>query len=99
MATYQPRVIEEFADQLYTQAARIIALYTAVGVLIGGGIGYSVAGGGSALLGAIVLGGLGFALGQQRAFLLKLQAQTALCQLQIERNTTRETTAAGVRAS
>jgi len=39
------------------------------------------------LAGAIILGFLGFLGGQQRAFMLKLQAQTALCQLKIEENT------------
>ena len=31
--------------------------------------------------------GIGVAFGLEKAFLLKLQAQTALCQLQIEANT------------
>lgn len=36
----------------------------------------------------IVLGGvLGYASGQAKAFELRLQAQTALCQVSIERNT------------
>ena len=39
------------------------------------------------LIGGVLVGVVGFLLGSQRAFLLKLQAQTALCQIQIEQNT------------
>jgi len=42
---------------------------------------------GLGLLGAILFGLLGFWLGRERAFQLKLQAQTALCQAKIEENT------------
>ena len=45
------------------------------GALIGGSIG------------ALVLGLIAFSLGQQKAFALRLQAQVALCQVQIEANT------------
>lgn len=41
-----------------------------------------------ALIGLLVGAGIGFALGQERAFKLKLEAQVALCQVQIEKNTT-----------
>lgn len=40
-----------------------------------------------ALLGAIVCGLFGFWTGSSKAFALKLQAQTALCQVKIEENT------------
>jgi sulfite exporter TauE/SafE len=36
---------------------------------------------------AIVVALIGFAMGQEKAFMLKLQAQTALCQVKIEQNT------------
>lgn len=39
------------------------------------------------LAGALLLGFLSFLGGQQRSFMLKLQAQIALCQLRIEENT------------
>lgn len=38
-------------------------------------------------VGLVLFGLLGWALGRERAFVLKLQAQTALCQTQIELNT------------
>jgi hypothetical protein len=39
------------------------------------------------LVGAIVGGGIGYVIGDARAFGYKLQAQTALCQVEIQRNT------------
>lgn len=38
-------------------------------------------------MGALVFGLIGFMAGRERAFLLRLQAQTALCQVKIEENT------------
>jgi hypothetical protein len=39
------------------------------------------------LIGAVLCGLVGFLAGRERAFLLRLQAQTALCQAKIEENT------------
>lgn len=39
------------------------------------------------LIGILVVGLLGFGIGWNKAFILKLQAQTALCQAKIEENT------------
>jgi hypothetical protein len=39
------------------------------------------------LIGILVVGMLGFWIGWNKAFILKLQAQTALCQAKIEENT------------
>lgn len=39
------------------------------------------------LVGAIVLGVFGFFAGRERAFQLRLRAQTVMCQLKIEENT------------
>lgn len=41
----------------------------------------------STLLGILAFGLLGFWIGSNKAFVLKLQAQTALCQAKIEENT------------
>jgi hypothetical protein len=92
MAKYDPQVIVQFADDLYKQAGSMAATYAVLGALVGFGIGAAVLSGlGGALiggaLGALLLGGLAFKVGQQRAFALRLQAQVALCQVQIEANT------------
>jgi len=85
---YESKVIEQFAERLYGRAKSIIIRYTVFGVLIGAGVGYAAmhrpVGTG---IGAVIAGILGYSLGVEKAFLLKLQAQTALCQVQIERNT------------
>lgn len=89
MLAYDSKIIYEFAARLYKQANSIIAIYTVVGALIGG-IGGYVAGESNstiALVGAVILGALGFYIGREKAFALKLHAQTALCQVAIEENT------------
>jgi positive regulator of sigma E activity len=91
---YDAQVIVAFAERLYRQAATIAATYALLGALVGAAIGAAV---GNALgslfvvmvLGAVLVGALAFAIGQQKAFALKLQAQVALCQVQIEDNTHR----------
>lgn len=89
MAHYDPSIIYTFAGRLYRSAQQTIAIYTIVGVLIGLVGGYIIERGFGiiALLGLIIVGGIGFVIGSQRAFQLKLQAQMALCQAKIEENT------------
>ena len=95
MTEYDPEVIRKFADRLYSRAATIEVMYTILGALVGGGIGfaanYSLRSSQPLiyLLGLLLFGVLGYAAGSARAFLLRLQAQTALCQVQIEQNTHR----------
>ena len=94
MVKYDPQVIVTFADSLYRHAASVVLTYTVVGALIGlasgGAVGIAVLDGGGrigAAVGALLLGAIAFKLGQQKAFALRLQAQIALCQVQIEANT------------
>lgn len=95
LVTYDPAVIQEFASRLYRRASSIIVSYTFLGIVLGviaGGIlNARNAGGDSSgmivLAGLFIGAGIGFALGQERAFKLKLEAQVALCQVQIEKNT------------
>lgn len=89
---YDPRIIEKFAIRLYRTAWIVIVLLTLIGLAGGGFGGYSLASWGDdeivwAAGGALILGGLGFWLGWEVAFRLKLRAQLALCQVQIEENT------------
>jgi hypothetical protein len=87
MAEYDAKVIYEFATRLYNRAGTIIAVYALAGGLLGLFFGSVMRGGGMAFLGMIILGGIGYYLGSEKAFQLKLQAQTALCQAKIEENT------------
>lgn len=92
---YDTSVIQEFAERLYSQAAFIIFTSTLLGLIVGAIVG---AGGAEAakavsavgmitIIGAVVGGLFGFSRGRERAFKLKLEAQVALCQAQIEKNT------------
>jgi len=104
---YDSQVIDKFAHSLYRRAAAASKVSLVVGVALGcvfGGIPLTSAGahwpvphmlGYFTLVGASVAGGyLGHLLGEARAFGYKLQAQSALCQVEIQRNT-----AAAVRAA
>lgn len=94
MVQYDPSIIQAMADKLYAQARFIEIVWALVGLALLGGIGAAggaaiddsmtmVAGGIGAVLGAIG----GFNHGRAKAFTLRLTAQTALCQVQIEKNT------------
>lgn len=93
--TYDPAVIQEFAQRLYSQAASIIFTSIFLGGVIGALLGLVGAAaaqahsfiGRPALIGAVVGGLAGLSRGRERAFQLKLEAQVALCQVQIEKNT------------
>jgi hypothetical protein len=97
MTTYQPEIIQKFADRSYTRAAGTIVVSAIVGIVIGFAVepfvSQTLPPRLSILLptwtSAVVFGILGVLQGMERAFVLRLQAQTALCQMQIERNTRR----------
>ena len=104
---YESQVIERFAHQLYRRAAAASKVSLLFGAFLGGVFGgipltslsahwpVPHALGYFTLIGASVSGGyLGHLVGEARAFGYKLQAQSALCQVEIERNT-----AASVRAT
>lgn len=96
MITYDPTVIQTMAKKLYQQARSIVVTHVALGTLVGAAAGFLALsaleneGALCAAAAAGLLGGaLGFSIAQPKAFLLRLQAQTALCQVQIEENTRR----------
>ncbi len=92
MTTYDPKIMYEFADRLYKRANQIIIVSTIIGVLVGGGGGLALEAtvGVWTMLAAVLGGVIGYLVGRERAFSLKLQAQTALCQVKIEENTRQE---------
>lgn len=90
---YDAKVIEDFAMRLYKKASAIVLQYCVAGALVGSLAGAAVGramdehAGAGALAGAIVIALLSYSAGQEKAFQLKLQAQVALVQVQIEKNT------------
>jgi hypothetical protein len=98
---YDPGVIEEFAERLYGKAAAFVLASAVAGGALGAAFGAvpltslgsswpvpSSFGFATMLVGAICGAVMGYFIGDARSFAYKLQAQSALCQLQIERNTT-----------
>ncbi|MCU0623023.1 MAG: hypothetical protein MUF53_04060 [Gemmatimonadaceae bacterium] len=88
MVRYDPQVIQTFADALYRRAAFITYLFAGIGAVIGLAAG-SMKGGFMTFLAAAILGIAGYVIGLSRSLSLKLLAQTALCQVEIEKNTRR----------
>jgi hypothetical protein len=94
---YDQSVIQQFAERLYRRASTVVLTYAFLGLLLGVGGAIPVVamfashGSDSGKVLYVVLGligvGIGWAMGTERAFALRLMAQTALCQAQIERNT------------
>lgn len=92
-AQYDPRILLEYSNELYRQAAGIVWTAAVWGVLVGGGIfaGFDLMRSGTfgpiALVPALIGGMVGYRIGQGKAFRLRLEAQRTLLQLQIEFNT------------
>lgn len=97
---YDPRVIEQFAENLYRKASAFVVGSVAIGAALGAAFGAvpltslgaawpvpSIFGFATLLIGGIFGGAIGYVIGDTRSFGYRLQAQTALCQLQTERNT------------
>ena len=93
---YNPDIIQQFADSLYSQASWIVFVFTILWLFIGCGSGYFVSTriqnaendiDKFLIIGAFVGGFIGYNIGQSRAFSLRVRAQRALCQKQIEENT------------
>jgi hypothetical protein len=86
MITYDPKVIQECADSLYSRAESAVIGLTIVGFLVGFVVAflshellYS--------LGAAFIGGFaGYLFGKDKATQFRLQAQQALCLVEIESN-------------
>jgi hypothetical protein len=99
MVKYDAGILQAFADSLYAKARNIVITYAVMGLLVGGALGLvlrstvhltrdlavfgSVLSWGPALLGCA----WGIAHGRMKAFMLKLEAQRTLCQVQLETNT------------
>ncbi len=97
---YDPKVIEQFAEKLYRKASSFVAGSVVIGASLGAAFGAvpltslgeawpipSYLGFATLMLGALLGAVIGYVVGDTRSFGYRLQAQSALCQLQSERNT------------
>jgi hypothetical protein len=104
---FDPSVIELYAAQLYRRADSVRVGSVVTGAVLGvvfGAVPVSPLGPylpipssfglAMILLGALIGGFLGYAIGEGRSFRIRLQAQMVLFQLQLERNTAAATHAA-----
>lgn len=95
MTSYDPAFIQRFADRLYARAVTTAISSTVLGLLIGfllapmllQNLPPALSTRCPDWLVAVLLGVIGLMQGLERGFVLRLQAQTALCQMEIERNT------------
>lgn len=94
MIDYDPKIIQDYAEGLYKQARSIVSCYffmgMAVGLIVFAKISDLLIGELDFVIMAIgVLTGsvIGIFAGKNRAFEMRLNAQQALCQVTIEKNT------------
>lgn len=87
MKTYNAKLIQEYADRMYRSASPTVLMYSLAGVITGVPVGLVSRDLRVTVVAAILVGMLGYLMGRGKAFKLKLEAQLALCQVQIEANT------------
>ena len=86
---YDPEIIQQFAAKLYKKARSLALGYAIIFTLVGVVVGVFAFAANllATLTTAFLLAVLGYTVGNDKAFMLKLEAQTALAQAQIEKNT------------
>jgi uncharacterized membrane protein len=89
--SYDPEVIRKHAEKLYKKAESIVTTYTLfgffVGLIVGAVLGESQSlQMGYAFLSGCIVGIICYHIATEKAFSYKLQAQMALCQVEIEKN-------------
>lgn len=99
MAQYDPKIIQDHADQLYAQADKApwLTAYAAglVGLVtgLGSGMGLDIGMFGGFVFGgvlAVLAGGAGYGVGRSQATRMRVAAQTALCQVAIEQSVSKQ---------
>ncbi len=84
---YDSEEIDKFVKNLYQSADWSIVSYTALGVLLGGSLGYGAFKMVTMAIGSSAVGGaIGYQLGLRSAYKQKAEAQLALCQVEIEKS-------------
>jgi hypothetical protein len=87
MINYDGELLHQYAERLHRTAAGTVLMYVAGGLMTGTSIGLVSRDLRTTAIAALLVGVIGYIVGRARAFQLKLEAQLALCQVQIEKNT------------
>ena len=91
MVQYDSKVIQEFANRLYLEAESCLWGWSlSLGFLGFGGASWLMRSHPNffgVIASTVIFASIGYAVGREQAFKLKLQAQVALCQAKIEENT------------
>ncbi|MBK8238791.1 MAG: hypothetical protein IPK74_24965 [Deltaproteobacteria bacterium] len=90
LKAYDPEILGRFAQRLIRRADSTVALYAFFGLMLGAFAFYAVGSVGTPALGmavAVLVLLMALLVGYERAFTLRVQAQTVLCQVAIEMNT------------
>lgn len=98
---YDPSIIEKYARRMHRHADLVVFAWSMIGLFIGGGVCVPLAALSSPLAAQwpfFAVGGLllGLLSGRSRALELRLKAEMALCQMNIELNTRATALASGV---
>ena len=101
LPNYDPKIIQDHADELYAQAekAPLLTAYAAgmIGFVVGlgTGMGIDVGIGAGAIVGIVLGAGaatIGYQVGRSQGTRMRVAAQTALCQVAIEQSIQRTDT-------
>lgn len=97
MSNFDPTLLRTLAEKLNTQARTAVLVGIIAGAVTGGLFGFAASlifmtSQSYLIPGAVVGAVLGIVAGRRKAQALKLQAQMALCQIQIEENTRQKMT-------
>ena len=87
MVTYDAKLLREYADRLHRSASQTLVMYSLAGTVTGASVGLVSHDLEQTVVAAILVGILGYLMGKGKASRAKLEAQLALCQVQIEENT------------
>ena len=97
MSNFDPTLLRTLAEKLNTQARTAVLVGIIAGAVTGGLFGFAASlifmtSQSYLIPGAVVGAVLGIVAGRRKTQALKLQAQMALCQIQIEENTRQKMT-------
>ena len=90
---YDSHLIQEFANRLYFESDRVVMQSTVMAAFLGVIAGLVIAAlthiqtTGFVSVCTLLAGCMGYVRGREKAFILKLKAQQALCQMYTEKNT------------